>query len=46
MNWLRFLRFEARTIGFGIIAIIALGYILFLPPPSQITHQHLGMVPT
>ncbi len=44
MNWRNFLRFEARTIGFGIIAIIALGYILFLPPPSQITHQHLGMV--
>jgi tripartite ATP-independent transporter DctM subunit len=44
MNVLRLVRFEARTIGFGIIALIAIGYILFLPPPSQITHAHLGMV--
>jgi len=44
MNGLKFVRFEARTIGFGIIALIALAYILFLPPPSQITHAHLGMV--
>ena len=40
----QFVRFEARTIGLGIIALIAIGYILFLPPPSQITHAHLGMV--
>jgi len=44
VNWPRFLKFEARTIGFGIIGLILLGYILFLPPPSQITNQHLGMV--
>ena len=44
MNWTRFLKFEARTIGFGIIGLIILGYILFLPPPSQITNEHLGMV--
>ena len=44
MNWPRFLKFEARTIGFGIIGLILLGYILFLPPPSQITNRHLGMV--
>ncbi|HUU72573.1 MAG TPA: TRAP transporter large permease subunit, partial [Burkholderiales bacterium] len=44
MNWPKFLTFEARTIGFGIIALIAVGYILFLPPPSQITNEHLGMV--
>jgi tripartite ATP-independent transporter DctM subunit len=41
VNWLRF---EARTIGFGAIALILLAYILFLPPPSQITNAHLGMV--
>ena len=39
-----FVRLEARTIGFGIIGLILVGYILFLPPPSQITHPHLGMV--
>ena len=44
MNWIKSLRFDGRTIGFGIIALIALGYILFLPPPSQITNEHLGMV--
>jgi tripartite ATP-independent transporter DctM subunit len=44
VNWNRFLKFEARTIGFGIIGLIVLGYILFLPPPSQITNEHLGMV--
>jgi tripartite ATP-independent transporter DctM subunit len=44
VNWPRFLKFEARTIGFGIIGLILLGYILFLPPPSMITNQHLGMV--
>ena len=26
MKWTRFLKFEGRTIGFGIIALIALGY--------------------
>jgi tripartite ATP-independent transporter DctM subunit len=41
MNWLKL---EARTVGFGAIALILLAYILFLPPPSQITHAHLGMV--
>jgi tripartite ATP-independent transporter DctM subunit len=44
MNPLKLLKLEARTIGFGIIALIVIGYILFLPPPSQITHAHLGMV--
>jgi tripartite ATP-independent transporter DctM subunit len=44
MNGLKFVKVEARTIGFGIIALIALAYILFLPPPAQITHAHLGMV--
>jgi tripartite ATP-independent transporter DctM subunit len=44
MNSLKLLKLEARTIGFGIIALIIIGYILFLPPPSQITHAHLGMV--
>jgi tripartite ATP-independent transporter DctM subunit len=44
VSWPRFLKLEARTVGFGIIALIALGYILFLPPPSQITEPHLGMV--
>jgi tripartite ATP-independent transporter DctM subunit len=44
VNWTKFLRFEARTIGFGIIGFIILAYILFLPPPSQITNAHLGMV--
>ena len=44
MNLRNVLKLEARTIGFGIIGLIAIGYILFLPPPSQITHPHLGMV--
>ena len=44
MNLRNVLKLEARTIGFGIIGVITLGYILFLPPPSQITHPHLGMV--
>ena len=44
MNILRFLRFEARTIGIGIILLIALGYILFLPQPQYITHAHIGMI--
>ncbi|MBI1394529.1 MAG: TRAP transporter large permease subunit [Betaproteobacteria bacterium] len=41
MNWIRL---EARTIGFGVLGLIVLSYILLLPPPSQITHAHLGMV--
>jgi tripartite ATP-independent transporter DctM subunit len=41
---LKLVKFEARAIGIGIIAIILLAYILFLPPPSQFTHAHLGMV--
>ena len=32
------------TIGLGIIGLIAAVYILLLPPPSMITHAHLGMV--
>jgi tripartite ATP-independent transporter DctM subunit len=44
VNALRLVRFEARTVGFGIIALIAVGYVLFLPPPSMITHAHLGML--
>jgi tripartite ATP-independent transporter DctM subunit len=44
MNWTRFLKFEARTIGIGIIGLILLGYLLFLPPPSQITNPHIGMI--
>ena len=44
MNLRNVLKLEARTIGFGIIGLITIGYILFLPPPSQITHPHLGMV--
>jgi len=44
MNALRLIRLEARTIGIGIIALIALGYILFLPQPQFITHAHIGMI--
>jgi len=44
INALKAVKFEARTIGFGIIAIIAIAYILLLPPPSQITNAHLGMI--
>jgi tripartite ATP-independent transporter DctM subunit len=44
INALKVVKFEARTIGFGIIAIIAIAYILLLPPPSQITNAHLGMI--
>ncbi len=44
MNGARFVKIEARTIGFGIMALIALAYILFLPPPSQITNAHVGMI--
>ena len=44
LNWRALLKLEARTIGFGIITLIVIGYILFLPPPGQITSPHLGMV--
>jgi tripartite ATP-independent transporter DctM subunit len=44
INALKLVKFEARAIGIGIIAIILLAYILFLPPPAQFTHAHLGMV--
>ena len=44
INALKVVKLEARTIGFGIIAIIAIAYILLLPPPSQITNAHLGMI--
>ncbi|MEX0958726.1 MAG: TRAP transporter large permease subunit [Burkholderiales bacterium] len=44
MQFRNLLKLEARTIGFGIIGLILLGYLLFLPPPSQITNAHLGMV--
>jgi tripartite ATP-independent transporter DctM subunit len=44
INALKLVKFEARAIGIGIIAIILLAYILFLPPPAQLTHAHLGMV--
>ena len=44
MNGVKFVRIEARTIGFGIMALIALAYILFLPPPAQITNAHVGMI--
>jgi tripartite ATP-independent transporter DctM subunit len=37
-------RLDMRTFGFSIIALVALAYVLFLPPPSEITHAHLGMV--
>jgi tripartite ATP-independent transporter DctM subunit len=38
------LRLDTRTIGFGLIGLMLLAYILFLPPPSRITNAHLGMV--
>jgi tripartite ATP-independent transporter DctM subunit len=41
---LRLIRWEARTIGLGIIGIILLAYVLFLPPPAQITNPHVGMI--
>jgi tripartite ATP-independent transporter DctM subunit len=44
INALKLIRFEARTIGVVIIALVVLGYVLFLPPPSQITHAHVGMI--
>ena len=44
MNPFKSIKLEARTVGFGIIGLILIGYILFLPPPAQITHAHLGMV--
>ncbi|MAW33621.1 MAG: C4-dicarboxylate ABC transporter [Proteobacteria bacterium] len=44
MNFLRSIKFDAKTIGFSIVALVILAYVLFLPPPSQITHPHLAMV--
>ncbi len=44
MNGQKFVKLEARTIGFGIIGLILVAYILFLPPPSRITDAHLGMI--
>jgi tripartite ATP-independent transporter DctM subunit len=41
---MRALRLDTRTIGFGLIGLMLLAYILFLPPPSRITNAHLGMV--
>ncbi len=41
---MRALRLDTRTIGFGLIGLMLLLYILFLPPPSRITNAHLGMV--
>ncbi len=38
------LKFDGRVLGIGLISLILLAYVLFLPPPSQITHAHLGMV--
>ena len=44
MSILSQIRFDGRTLGIGLIALIILLYVLFLPAPSQITHAHLGMV--
>ncbi len=44
MSNLRLITFDAKTIGFSIVGLVVLAYILFLPPPSQITHPHLAMV--
>jgi tripartite ATP-independent transporter DctM subunit len=44
LNWRALIRLEARTIGFGIIALIVLLCVLFMPPPAQITNAHLGML--
>jgi tripartite ATP-independent transporter DctM subunit len=38
------LRLDVRNVGFGLLGLIVLLYILFLPPPSQITNAHMGMV--
>jgi len=38
------LRFDTRTVGFGVLGLILVAYLLFLPPPSQITNAHMGMV--
>ncbi len=38
------LKFDGRVLGISLISLILLAYVLFLPPPSQITHAHLGMV--
>ncbi len=44
MSVLKGIRFDGRTLGICLIALIALLYILLLPPPSQISHAHLGMI--
>ena len=38
------LRLDTRTVGFAIVGLIVLLYILFLPPPSMIRSPHMGMV--
>jgi len=38
------LRLDTRSIGFGFLGLIVLAFVLFLPPPSQITNPHMGMV--
>ena len=32
MNFLRSIKFDAKTIGFSIVALVILAYVLFLPP--------------
>jgi tripartite ATP-independent transporter DctM subunit len=44
MNRPRRVQLDARTIGIGIIALIVLAHVLFLPPPSRITNPHIGMI--
>ena len=44
MNFLKNVKFDAKTIGTSIILLTIVAFILFLPPPSQITNGHLGMV--
>ncbi len=44
MSALRKIRFDGRILGIALITLIALAYILLLPPPSRITHAHLGMI--
>jgi len=41
---MRVLRLDTRTIGFSVLGLILLAYALFLPPPSQITNGHMGMM--
>ena len=41
---MRMLRLDTRTVGFGFLGLIVLAYVLFLPPPGQITNAHMGMV--